>query len=378
MAREDGVRRALLDQSDEEEEEEEEDGEGIVEAGRGHGDGGGEGGPSAAQQRHLRTRFISSERLCRICLEDDDEPDNPLIAPCICRGSAKYVHRECLQQWRCTNPGMAWSRCTVCLQPYVLVRPKFAGQAPATLGAYSKFLSLVAFDFITVFFAVQLLLGALACYLYFIDTGRHAEGNLIWGLIKCGGDDDPHTEDAPSFFEPDYFCLRPFVAYYLLAVVISVALMGLASLPTLIRNLNWDDWEADGSSCMCLQLAYYCAFFEWLFFGSSFVLIAVGVLAMIFLLAGVVFAVMSATVYLQTLVQNRVRTVFKRRLAADFIVACLERGEDRHPPTLPESAPDDDAESGGTDEEEGEGDGVVRGRAISLAERQFLIDAGLI
>ena len=99
---------------------------------------------------------------------------------------------------------------------------------------------------------------------------------------------------------------------------------------------------------------------------------------MIFLLAGVVFAVMSATVYLQTLVQNRVRTVFKRRLAADFIVACLERGEDRHPPTLPESAPDDDAESGGTDEEEGEGDGVVRGRAISLAERQFLIDAGLI
>ena len=98
---------------------------------------------------------------------------------------------------------------------------------------------------------------------------------------------------------------------------------------------------------------------------------------MIFLLAGVVFAVMTATVYLQTLVQNRVRTVFKRRLASDFIVACLERGEDQHPPTLPESAPDD-AESGGTDEEEGEGDGVVRGRAMSLAERQFLIDAGLI
>nr|XP_009779487.1 PREDICTED: uncharacterized protein LOC104228672 isoform X2 [Nicotiana sylvestris] len=34
---------------------------------------------------------------CRICLESDGRD---FIAPCKCKGSSKYVHRECLDQWR--------------------------------------------------------------------------------------------------------------------------------------------------------------------------------------------------------------------------------------------------------------------------------------
>ncbi|XP_026391389.1 uncharacterized protein LOC113286947 isoform X3 [Papaver somniferum] len=34
---------------------------------------------------------------CRICLETDERG---FIAPCMCKGTAKYVHRECLDQWR--------------------------------------------------------------------------------------------------------------------------------------------------------------------------------------------------------------------------------------------------------------------------------------
>ena len=34
---------------------------------------------------------------CRICLEKDNIED--MISPCLCRGSCKYIHRECLHKW---------------------------------------------------------------------------------------------------------------------------------------------------------------------------------------------------------------------------------------------------------------------------------------
>ena len=38
---------------------------------------------------------------CRICLETDHQ--NNLIAPCDCSGTQKYVHIDCLNQWRLEN-----------------------------------------------------------------------------------------------------------------------------------------------------------------------------------------------------------------------------------------------------------------------------------
>ncbi|CAG9785178.1 unnamed protein product [Diatraea saccharalis] len=40
----------------------------------------------------------SSGDICRIC-HCESEPHNPLLAPCYCSGSLKYVHQSCLQQW---------------------------------------------------------------------------------------------------------------------------------------------------------------------------------------------------------------------------------------------------------------------------------------
>ena len=37
--------------------------------------------------------------LCRICQMGEDSPGNPLIQPCHCTGSLRYVHQSCLQQW---------------------------------------------------------------------------------------------------------------------------------------------------------------------------------------------------------------------------------------------------------------------------------------
>ena len=38
-------------------------------------------------------------KICRICYGDDSTPDNPLIYPCICKGSMKYIHYDCLKNW---------------------------------------------------------------------------------------------------------------------------------------------------------------------------------------------------------------------------------------------------------------------------------------
>ncbi|XP_073463772.1 probable E3 ubiquitin-protein ligase MARCHF10 isoform X1 [Aquarana catesbeiana] len=37
--------------------------------------------------------------LCRICFTGDKTPENQLVAPCRCKGSLKYVHKECMKKW---------------------------------------------------------------------------------------------------------------------------------------------------------------------------------------------------------------------------------------------------------------------------------------
>lgn len=37
--------------------------------------------------------------LCRFCLCEDSEENNPLITPCKCSGSMKYIHIDCLKNW---------------------------------------------------------------------------------------------------------------------------------------------------------------------------------------------------------------------------------------------------------------------------------------
>ena len=38
-------------------------------------------------------------QICRICLSDDNDQNNPLINPCKCSGTMKYIHLKCLRHW---------------------------------------------------------------------------------------------------------------------------------------------------------------------------------------------------------------------------------------------------------------------------------------
>ena len=40
-----------------------------------------------------------SNKICRICYMEESEEDNPLVHPCICSGSMKYIHLKCLKHW---------------------------------------------------------------------------------------------------------------------------------------------------------------------------------------------------------------------------------------------------------------------------------------
>jgi E3 ubiquitin-protein ligase DOA10 len=37
--------------------------------------------------------------MCRICYGDEKDIDSPLIQPCSCSGTMKYIHFACLQKW---------------------------------------------------------------------------------------------------------------------------------------------------------------------------------------------------------------------------------------------------------------------------------------
>ncbi|KAL7100428.1 hypothetical protein ACP275_09G145000 [Erythranthe tilingii] len=86
---------------------------------------------------------------CRICLDSEGED---LIAPCHCKGTQKYVHRSCLDNWRSTKEGFAFAHCTECRAKFILR----ANVPPDRWWLRLKFQFLVARDHAVIFVIVQL------------------------------------------------------------------------------------------------------------------------------------------------------------------------------------------------------------------------------
>ena len=46
----------------------------------------------------------TNEKLCRICYGEEEDPkENPIVQPCHCSGSCKYIHLQCLKHWIMTK-----------------------------------------------------------------------------------------------------------------------------------------------------------------------------------------------------------------------------------------------------------------------------------
>ncbi|KAK3219082.1 hypothetical protein Dsin_013052 [Dipteronia sinensis] len=96
---------------------------------------------------------------CRICLDIGGED---LIAPCHCRGTQKYVHRSCLDNWRSTKEGFAFAHCTECRAMFILR----ANVPPDRWWLRLKFQFLVARDHAFIFVIVQLIVALLGVLVY--------------------------------------------------------------------------------------------------------------------------------------------------------------------------------------------------------------------
>lgn len=61
-------------------------------------------------------------RHCRVCFEERSTSDNPLISPCMCKGSQRFIHLRCLRIWQrhalsSRNRRRAFC-CNVCKTPF--------------------------------------------------------------------------------------------------------------------------------------------------------------------------------------------------------------------------------------------------------------------
>ncbi|XP_046439083.1 E3 ubiquitin-protein ligase MARCHF8-like [Daphnia pulex] len=59
---------------------------------------------------------ITSQDICRIC-HCEAEFEAPLVAPCCCAGSLKYVHQGCLQRWVQSSD---MKNCELCKYPFIM------------------------------------------------------------------------------------------------------------------------------------------------------------------------------------------------------------------------------------------------------------------
>lgn len=101
----------------------------------------------------------SDQPQCRICLDSEGKD---LIAPCDCKGTQKYVHRSCLDNWRSTKEGFAFAHCTECRARFLLRANVPSDRRWLRL----KFQFLVARDHTFIFIIVQLIVGFLGMLVY--------------------------------------------------------------------------------------------------------------------------------------------------------------------------------------------------------------------
>ena len=62
-----------------------------------------------ANQKNLKkensifSKIEKKNSVCRICYIEEEDPENPLLQPCICSGSMKFIHLSCLKHWISTR-----------------------------------------------------------------------------------------------------------------------------------------------------------------------------------------------------------------------------------------------------------------------------------
>ncbi|CAN7002707.1 hypothetical protein IGI04_020919 [Brassica rapa subsp. trilocularis] len=180
------------------------------------------------------------EDQCRIC-RSPEEPGNPLRCPCLCRGSIKFVHQDCLRTWLIRRGN---NKCEVCGRSYSFV-PVYSENAPERLSCD------------------EFLLGVLS------RAGRYLKMIVPWIvliLLNCYFVSlHPWGQVAAAEFQNDFGMSRKFACFStgLLYIVFSVCLMTVIALVKLeVGDVNVRRFIGNGGGLQFL-LKYMKILFDW-------------------------------------------------------------------------------------------------------------------
>ena len=316
---------------------------------------------------------LDSDKICRYCLEDNDEAGDPfhpdhLIAPCQCRGGSMWVHRGCLDEWRATRSDRAFSACTECHFAYEFVEPHSEEAQAEEEGCQRerlrlKFQLLVARDVVKVFLGMQLAILVLGGVIRAVDCDLDDDVgwwscanvseaellNLTAAYRYEQGDVDADlnlSACCPAGDIVNSLLFAPLKdhsrsAYYLVGVLAVCLIYGY------VVSRNWRGGLCgDGSVDACCFgfcrganngrcAVSLCGTIIQLFaFGGGFggccvlVLLVSCVFVLVFTIAGALAAAMAMSVVVQRAIQRHMHVLHRRDMTMHFVVEdlCGERG----------------------------------------------------
>ncbi|CAK9216813.1 unnamed protein product [Sphagnum troendelagicum] len=231
----------------------------------------------------------SGAACCRICLESESlTPGDELIAPCMCKGTHQFVHRDCLDHWRSVKEGFAFSHCTTCKAQFHLRLELPEDYSWRQL----KFKFFVTRDIFLVFLVLQ--------------TVRKSHSYLSWFALPW---------QVPSIPTINFSVFAFFVV------------MGVAGIFIHCWSIGRHGQCADGCGG-----SFPC--YGWDCFPASMEAFGVFVImfVIIFAILGFFYCMLAATMAIQRIWQNHYHVLTKHILTKEYIV------EDLHgnyvPPTL--------------------------------------------
>lgn len=154
---------------------------------------------------------------CRICLEYGG-PD--LIAPCLCKGSGKWVHRRCLDYWRARGQGSrTFTHCPNCHFAYLMELMRAPTETEQRLRERRRaVLRQAAVHFLLGVLLSQLLLCIVAVLIRLVDSDEELVDIMpFWSPVLPG-------ESKRSFFQAFRYHKT---TYYFASVVFCLAMTGL-------------------------------------------------------------------------------------------------------------------------------------------------------
>ncbi|CAI5477800.1 unnamed protein product [Closterium sp. Yama58-4] len=274
-------------------------------------------------------------------------PGRDLIAPCRCKGSARFVHRHCLDQWRANKEGFAFCHCSTCKARFQLR----VCLPPDLRCRHLKFRFFVARDIVLVTLLAQVLIICFGYTAYVAD--------YYWfdmGFQKTWGGQSPRT-----FY---YICgvLLFLVSAGLLgAVMTCVDRRFRSDLAAPCRDICaccCDPLVCGGCDCHMAPICLYsdCSGCSFCVSGCSDCAAAIGgssgeagllilltlgaILLVVLALVGVFYCLLVSTLVVQRIWQRHYHVLAKRILTKEFIVEDLSGmslpPDWSPPPLLPE------------------------------------------